>query len=414
MLILTMSATPVLAAEGCVPVKAAFSPGTWVANGIALSTYDQDDLSIVVDRGQGAFRLTISETGEASGSISLVGKGIVAASAGDDQSRLEVDWMINGNLTGNGMVVDVDGTRELSFAGVIDQTTASGGPLFRGFGNQASEDYHASFSPSDANCNQVFGSLRGPVEYGTSETTEFGAGVSRGESYFLAVRVGSVPNVDVESQLVRLMERAQAILSMNPVETDMLTGFVQDFVAFDALVASLDQCELTTTNAGPAWQMLRSILLKTAHQFLGSAANGEYTTYEVVSVMTSILQGGILGLRGNDCLSPKNPEGVGELMDRFDEELLRRLKEAHQIVSNPWGTSTDPETVKAGNAASSDIPTIVAAAYQFQLPATLAYIAENDPYTPLAPDPNKAIEDALSQSQTGAGSSGATDQGGED
>jgi hypothetical protein len=102
-------------------------------------------------------------------------------------------------------------------------------------------------------------------------------------------------------------------------------------------------------------------------------------------------------------------------MDRFDEELLRRLKEAHQLVSEPWGTSTDPETVKAGNTASSDLPTIVAAAYQFQLPSTLAYIAENDPYTPLPPDPNKAIEDALSQSQTGAGAGGsAADQRGED
>lgn len=355
LLILTTISQPILAADDCLPTLAAFSPGTWVASGITVSARDDDGYSTVVDTGQGAFRLDISETGDASGSISLVGAGSVLANAVDDQSGIEVEWMIDGTLSGNGTVIDIDGTRAMSIRGAIHTSSATSGDEFRGFGNDTSIEYHGSFSPSAANCTQVFGSLGGPAEYGVMD--------SSGESWFLAVRVGSIPNVDLEGQLVELMERAEVVLNMEPIDADILAGFVQDFLAFDSLLASLESCELAETGAGPAWQMLRSTLLNTAHRFLMTAGGGAYTTLEVVSVMTLLLQGGLLGLRGNECLEPNNPDGIGEVLDRFDEVLLARLRDADSIDARVAGLS-------------GDIGLIVSAAYQYQLPQTIQYIEE--------------------------------------
>ena len=125
-------------------------------------------------------------------------------------------------------------------------------------------------------------------------------------------------------------------------------------VRLDAMVASLEDCELEGADVGPAWEMLRSVLIAVAHQFLGAAESGAYETRSVIGIVTLLLQGGLLGLRGNDCLEANgNTEGLGDILDRFDLVLLERLKDADRGVSRL-------------NGSEGDIRQIVAAAYQFQ------------------------------------------------
>jgi hypothetical protein len=345
-------ASPVLAAGDCEPVAAAFGPGTWSARGIQIFRVDDDEQSTVMVEGQGGFRLTISPTGDASGSFSLAGTGVSKSVVEGDNSGLTVQWMTSGKLSGNGTVVRADGTRELVISGAIDSNPngegdewSGSGQEMWGFGNEASMDYHATFSPSAANCNTVFGSLDGPVAFGSA---------SGGDSYFVAVRVGSAPDdVDIEGQLVELLDRAQEVLAMDPLDADILGRFVDDLVAFDALLVSLEYCDALQANVGPIWAMLRSVLIHAAHDYLSAALGGAYPTYDVISTMTAIIQGGTMGWRGPDCLEPTYQEDTAEILGTFEEILLERLAIAWQL----------PDALER----TAEIARIAAAAYQFGL-----------------------------------------------
>lgn len=352
------AASPVLAAaDDCEPLAAAFGPGDWVAHGIQIFKVDEDDHSTVIVEGEGGFRLSISPTGEAHGSFSLTGTGLAKSFVEDDKSGLEVQWMTTGKLSGNGTVVRADGTKELAISGQIDSNPngdgdawSGSGNEFWGFGNETSMDYHGSFSPTAANCNTVFGSLDGPVAFGSA---------SGGDSYFVAVRVGSVPSdVDIEGQLVELLDRAQEVLAMDPLDADILGRFVDDLVAFDALLVSLEYCDVLQANVGPIWAMLRSTLIHAANEYLEAALGGAYATYDVISVMTAISQGGTLGWRGPDCLEPSYRDDTDRIATLFEDVMLNRLEIAWSI----------PDALER----TAEISRIAAAAYQFGLTQVIA------------------------------------------
>jgi hypothetical protein len=354
--------SPVLAADDCEPLAAAFGPGDWVARGIQIFKVDEDDRSTAIVEGEGGFRLSISPTGDASGSFSLAGTGLVKSFVEGDKSGLEVQWMTTGKLSGNGTVVRADGTRELAISGQIDSNPNGDGDEWSGtgqelwsFGNETSTDYHGSFSPSAANCNTVFGSLTGPVAFGSA---------TDGDSYFVAVRVGSVPSdVDIEGQLVELLDRAQEVLAMDPLDADILGRFVDDLVAFDALLVSLEYCDVLQANVGPIWAMLRSTLIHAAIEYLEAALGGAYATYDVISVMTAISQGGTLGWRGPDCLEPSYRDDTDRIATLFEDVMLNRLELAWEIP--------DP------NERTAEISRIAAAAYQFGLGRVIAALEGN-------------------------------------
>jgi len=132
----------------------------------------------------------------------------------------------------------------------------------------------------------VFGSLAGSVEYGTD--------TDGSESYFMAVRVGANPaDVDVQGQLAALLERAEIVLNMDPVDTDILARFVLDMLQFESLLASLESCDPgSELDMGPAWAMLRSVMLNTVRTFLDAAQNEAYTSREIVRTLGLWLQGG--------------------------------------------------------------------------------------------------------------------------
>jgi hypothetical protein len=353
------AASPVLAAEDCEPLAAAFGPGDWVARGIQIFKVDEDDRSTVIIEGEGGFRLSISPTGDASGSFSLTGTGLAKSFVEGDKSGLEVQWMTTGKLSGNGTVVRADGTKEMAFSGQIDSNpngegdewSGSGQELW-GFGNETSMDYHGSFSPTAANCNTVFGSLAGPVAFGSA---------TGGDSYFMAVRVGSIPSdVDIEGQLVELLDRAQEVLAMDPLDADILGRFVDDLVAFDALLVSLEYCDVLEANVGPIWEMLRSTLIHAAIEYLEAALGGAYPTYDVISVMTAISQGGTLGWRGPDCLEPAYRDDTDQIATLFEDVMLKRLELAWEIPDAQERTA--------------EITRIAAAAYQFGLSRVIAVL----------------------------------------
>ena len=104
-------ASPVLAAGECVPPSVAFSPGRWIAHGITIRTDSTDDISTMRIRGTGGFNLTISDVGEASGSISLAGTGRGRAIGTNDGSGINVDWVTSGSLSGPGCTSRSTGPR---------------------------------------------------------------------------------------------------------------------------------------------------------------------------------------------------------------------------------------------------------------------------------------------------------------
>lgn len=355
LLLVALSASTVQGAE-CAPVAAAFSPGEWIARGINIYRESSDDLTTAVVVGDGGFRLTIDPSGNASGLFHLNGSGAVQSFREGDDGGMDVAWSVDADLSGNGTTVVVHGTKHYSFSGVVDSNpsgdgdewSGSGSDLW-GFGNDVDQDYRSTFSPSEANCNTVFGSLDGPVRYGADST-----------ALFLAVRVPgtSMPDVDIEAELVAILEAAEEVLSMDPIDTDILARFVQDVMAFNGLIASLEYCDFGEQGAGPAWEMLRSVLIHTADRFLGAAASGAYSTVDVVDAMSMLLQGGLLGWRGDECLEPTDDDARSDLFVRFEDILLARLEQAWEI----------PDQMTR----QSEIQVIAGAAYQFGLQRVIA------------------------------------------
>ncbi len=351
---------PVLA-ENCIPTVAGFSPGDWIARGISVRNQMEDDISVTVIDGTGSFDLTIDEFGAASGTFQLGGEGHSMSWLPFDDSSSDAVFTKNGSLSGTGTLIQIDGEIDVQMSGVIDvepghdgdQTNASGNDLY-GFGNEFSLPFSSQFSPSAANCNQVFGSLGGPVEYGTETDSE---------SFFIAYRFGGTTagSVDVQGQLAQLMEDAQFVLNMDPVDTDVLARYVLDMLQFESLLASLETCDPGhELDMGPTWAMLQSVMFNTIRTFLNAAESGAYTTRDVITAIQIWIQGGSLGWRADDCLSPNtSSEGAMDLFVKFEDVLLKRYEIARD----------------AGDKA--EMALIAGAAYQYGLPRVIAAIEES-------------------------------------
>jgi hypothetical protein len=242
--------------------------------------------------------------------------------------------------------------------GVIDvdhgsDGAADGNDLY-GFGNEFTLPFSTRFSPSAANCSAVFGSLNGPVEYGTETDGD--------ASYFMAVRAGSAPgSVDVQGQLAELLDEAGFVLNMDPLYTDVLRRFVGDMLAFESMLASLEACDpAQELDMGPAWDMLQSVTFNTVRTFLDAAGRGAYTTRDVIDVLGVWLQGGSLGWRAAECLDVNTDlEGALDLFVIFEDVLLDRLG---QLSDAPDGDHD----------AATDRAAIAAAAYQYGLQRVIA------------------------------------------
>ena len=351
---------PVLA-ENCIPTQGAFPPGHWVARGITIRSELQDQLSVTVLNASGGFDLTVTDTGMASGSMSMAGEAFSQSWVEFDDSSSHATFIKTGTLTGTGMVIQVDGEMEAHIEGAIDVNPNGDGDEYSGngsdlipFENSFTKEFSGQFSPSQANCNQVFGSLGGPVEYGTE--------YDGNESYFMAVRVGGAPEeADVQGRLAELMEDAQFVMNMDPVDTDVLLQFVLDMLAFESLLVSLEACDVYDEgDLGAAWAMLQSIMFNTIRMFLNAAELGAYSTRDVITGIAIWVQGGSLGWRGDTCITAnESSEGAMDLFVKFEDVLLKRYEIAKEFN------------------VTQEMNQIAAAAYQYGMPRLIAAVEGN-------------------------------------
>jgi hypothetical protein len=348
-------------AESCVPTVGAFPPGDWAAKAIQLHITDTDDLSTLVMDGVGGFQLHVSDSGSATGTYQMSGQGYAQSFAENDESSSQASWRTDATLDGTATTITMEGETAWAMSGEIDVHTADGGPdpfsaggqdLF-GFENEFIRPFTGQFSPSAANCNTVFGSLAGPVEYGVADSSQ---------PVFLAYRTSGKPHdADVQGQLAELMADAQFVLNMDPVDTDVLAQFVLDMISFDSLLASLESCDPGDELAmGATWQMLQSVMLNTIRTFLNAADIGAYSTTAVIGVIGVWAQGGGLGWRADDCLAVNDSdEPALDLLVKWEDVLLERLEIA---LTGP---------------ALSEIAQIRVAAYQYGLPRVIAALEAN-------------------------------------
>jgi hypothetical protein len=345
-------------AEECVPTVAAFPVGHWIASGITMNADAVDNLSALVITETGGFGVTVDEVGGVSGTYSMVGEGALEM-LGSDEGTAEASWITNGQLSGTASVIQIDGETDMHIEDVVDvepnfdddQWNPSGKDEY-GFKNDFTRPFSKQFSPSQANCNQVFGALDGPVQYGTNAQ----------QSFFIAVRVGATAKqIDVQGRLAELIEEAQAVLNMDPVDTDVLARFVLDMLQFEALLASLESCDVgNELDMGAAWGMLQSVMFNTMHHLLDAAAKGAYQTRDVITAVGMWIQGGSLGWRGDDCLNVSDSsEGAMELLVQFEDILLARYE-----IAKDAGVTLE-------------MSQIAAAAYQYGLPRVIAAVEGN-------------------------------------
>ena len=349
-----LTAAQAALAEDCIPATAAFPPGHWVASGISITREDSDELSALVTTESGAFGVDVDQGGGVTGTFSMVGEGTLEM-IGSDEGYANATWLKTGNITGTASLLQVDGEVDLQIEGGIDVSPSHsddpikpGGQDVYDFENNITRPFSFQFSPSAANCNQVLGSLDGPVEYNSEAP----------QSFFLAFRTGArAGEVDVQGQLAELMEQADLVLNMDPVDTDVLAQFVFDMLAFESLLASLESCDKgNELDMGAAWSMLQSLMFNTMHHFLNAADAGAYTTRDVITAVGIWLQGGSLGWRNGDCISPNGAsDGAMDLWIKFEDVLLERLEMA-----------SDTERSQ-----------IAAAAYQYGLPRVIAALEGN-------------------------------------
>jgi len=352
---------PVLA-ENCIPTAGAFPPGHWIARGITIRAEDKDELSVTVINALGGFDLTIDDTGSASGSLSMAGDGYSQSWIEHDDSSSHASFVKTGELSGTGTLIQVDGTMTVHMEGAIDVAPTSDGDPYSGSGsdlipfeNEFEKEFTGQFSPSQATCNEVFGSLGGPVQYGTE--------YDGNESYFLAFRAGGThpEEVDVQGRLAELLEDAQFVMNMDPVDTDVLARFVFDMLAFESLLASLETCDVYREgDLGAAWAMVQSVMFNTIRMLLNAAELGAYSTRDVITAIGIWIQGGSLGWRADDCLSPNtSSDGAMDLFVMFEDVLLKR----YEIASEYHVTQ--------------EMNQIAAAAYQYGLPRVIAAVEGN-------------------------------------
>lgn len=336
-------------AEECAPTVAGFPPGDWAARGIYTYKVDTDDRSTVIVSASGGFTVNIADTGMARGSFSQAGQG--SAASWVDDSYAEAQYLRTGKIEGTSTHLRIAGETLWTIGGLIDDKPhEAGSDSFSAFGgNEFSVPYTSQFSPSAANCNQVFGSLGGPVQYGTE--------ADGGDAHFMAVRTSRAPgDPDVQGRLAELMEDAQHISGMDPVDPEVLGQFVYDMLAFDSLLASLEACDPGgQLQMGPTWQLLQAVMLDAMRMFVGAAQTGEYSTADVIFALSVWIQGGSLGWRADDCLAPIADDDVAlDLFTKFEDVLLDRLETA------------------IGAANQTEIALIRNAAYQYGMPRVIA------------------------------------------
>jgi hypothetical protein len=363
-----MTAGPVRATTDCNPTEGVFSPGRWRSDSLEMSGTVRDDISTLVTYGSGSFALTINEYGEASGGLSIEGVAGAVSNSELNQDSMTAQYTVDATLEGTGSRVFAQGEMTTQMSGSIDVRGADGYSFLEeeegtkedfAFGNTFTVPWSTTISPTASNCNQAYGTFGGSLLHGDDGmVNQFTDDV---QTIWYAFKSGKSQEVhDIESEFVELMDDAERILNMDPIDTDVLAQFIKDVLSFDSLLASAEYCDKVDLGGlapgNPAYYMLRSVMFNVMYTFLNAADKGAYETQDVITLATMFLQSASLGWRGpsGDCLEPNvNEDAALDIFTRVEDVLIERYRQA----------------VEAGD--QKDIDAIVAAAYHFMMPRLL-------------------------------------------
>jgi len=371
--IFVFASGPARAADpDCNPTQGVFSPGRWRSESVEMSGQVRDGLSTLVTHGTGSFVINVDDRGEASGALSMEG---VAGAASD--SELNNDWMtaqyvVDATLDGTGARVEATGEMTTQMSGSIDTRGADGYSFLEeeegakedhAFGNTFTVPWSTTIAPTASNCNQAYGTFGGGSVLHDENGME-SQYTDTVNTIWYAFKSGKSEGIhDIESQFVELMDDAEYVLNMDPLETDVLSQFIKDVLAFDSVLASAEYCEKVDLGGlapgNPAYNMLQSVMFNVMHTFLGTADKGAYTTQDVIYVATMFLQSTALGWRGasGECLEPNQYDDTAhDIFVKVEDVLIERYHLA----------------VEAGD--QKEIDAIVAAAYHFMMPRLLAEV----------------------------------------
>ena len=366
------AAGPARAQEDCEPTTGVFSPGVWTSHSVETSGQSDDGLSTLNIYAAGDFALTVDDLGQATGGLTIEGVGGAVMNNGIDKSNMTASYTIEAQLMGTGAHVEATGEMVTDMSGSIDTRGADGKSWLEDeygvdedmeFGNTFTLPWSTTITPTHANCNTAFGTFGDtPLSYGDDGTLN--TYENEITTTWLAVRHGQSEGADdIEATFIELMEDADFVLNMDPIDTDVLAQFVFDMFAFDSLLASAEYCEKVDLGGlapgNPAYEMLRSTMLNTVRVFVNAADSGAYTTQDVINVTRLYVQSASLGWRGatGECLQPNvNNEGALDQFVRIEDVLIER----YQLASE----GNDQQEMAA----------IVTAAYQFGMPRLIAEV----------------------------------------
>lgn len=347
-LAMLLFATPAIA---CSPPPAVFQPGDWVAWDIFGTQQLDDGTSDIYTSEQGGFTLNVDGTGTVTdGSMVLYGGGFIDSYAeGTELGEAEAQWTFRGELSGYSSQIAASGNVEMELLGRVDVSGTEdinvlGLPATSGFQGTMNYSREFNFSPQEANCNTVFGDLRG----GFAPDSDDQGG---GHLYWIAYRVGNSDS-DVKDAFADLSADAEELLAQEYPDPDQIAALVAELVGLNALLSGPDYCEDVPDDMAPGSPLFayaRTLLTKVMDKFLGAAVNGYYDTKVVIDVMTYGLEAAALTPERCDV----NPDQVYQersgLMRTFETVLVDRYVKARE----------------AGNQAEMDM--ILAAAHQFGL-----------------------------------------------
>jgi hypothetical protein len=339
-------AQPALAA--CEPAPAQFLPGDWAAWGIHGTQFDADGLSELYTSQQGGFTLVVDPSGVVTGGeITLYGGGFIDGyGPGMYDGEAAAEWVFEGDLSGISTKVHAEGITTMTISGQVDmsgvqQDPGDSGPL--GFGGNAFEiERSLTFAPQEANCNTVFGDLRGSVD--------LEGGDDEGEHlYWLAYRLGGNDET-VKNAFAELSADAEDLLASEYPDPDGLVELVRDLIGLNSLLSSPEYCGEVPGDMNPGsplFEYAKSLLIRVLGKFLAAAENGHYHTSAVITTIT-------MGLTA----TALSPDRCGTNTDEVYAATTGLLRSFEQVLLDRY------ETAKAeGNQVEMEL--ILAAAYQF-------------------------------------------------
>jgi hypothetical protein len=308
--------------DDCVVNTAAFPPGVWSAQSTSFIQDISDGFSNGFLEGNIGFALTVGNDGEVTGEYVSVLTGTLEDVI--DLSSANAIIVQQGQATGTGALVQVDGTAEYDIDANIDVAGRDGRDLMTGghllFEHHADfvQPYATQITPSFVNCGEAIGNLS------SDPSTPI---------LFIATRVGAAPEgeSDIASMTVDFLDQVDAVRSAGEFDPTAFGEVVIRGEAIDALLAAQEYCKTQDLGSlapgGSVRDLTRETLAETLYTFSARAAAGEYSVATIISVYATAIRGAMFGGPAGSCVVGGDPAREG-LKSAFEHALIERYYQA--------------------------------------------------------------------------------------